>query len=232
MSSTFSVTRDQIINGALRVLGVIGQTNSPTTSDLTNGSEALNMLIKQVMVEGLDLWTYTTLAIPLFANQTTYTIGPSGNVTADRPLRIAHAFIRNSSGYDVSLLQLSRQEYDMYALKSQTGVPNSFYYDPQLVNGVLYLYLTPIDSTSVVYIVVQRPILDINNSSDIPDFPSEWFQYLKFGLADILGPEYDIPLQKQQLITQRAEMYKEKLVDWSQEEASTFFTPNPQMGWR
>lgn len=227
--TTFTVTRDDIINASLRVLGVIGVGETPSTEEVTNASQALNILIKAIQVEGVPLWTYKEIVLPLVASQSVYTIGPTGNLVTPRPLRIIDGFIRdNTTGADTTLQQISREEYDQYGQKTTSGVPNSFYYDPQLTNGIVSLYNVPTDATRSIHFHIQRPIEDMVSSTDNFDFPQEWFQVLKYGLATEMGVEYNVGQQKQALVEQKYQYYLDKMMGWSQEEASTFFSPSPQ----
>ena len=70
------------------------------------------------------------------------------------------------------------------------------------------------------------PVDDVLNPGDVPDFPSEWFNCLKFGLADQLSLEYGVPAQVRAELSQRAMKLEEVMTDWSQEEASTAFSPS------
>ena len=45
-SFNYSTTRNDLIAGALRILGVIGESDTPSAEQYTTGSEALNMLAK------------------------------------------------------------------------------------------------------------------------------------------------------------------------------------------
>ena len=58
------------------------------------------------------------------------------------------------------------------------------------------------------------------------DFPSEWFQCLRWGLASEIAVDYGLPLEKLSGIIQRAESYKQRLMAWDTEYASTFFQPD------
>lgn len=225
MTATYTVNRDQIINGALRVLGVVGAGDNPTPADYQNCAEALNLYIKQLQTKGLPLWKVQDLQVPMVAGQTTYTLGPSGNVVTDRPLRVVMAFIRSSTGNDTVLQVISRQEYMQQGYKPSQGVPNQCYYDPQLTNGVLYVYNTPFDSTYTIHLQVQLPISDITSPNSIPEFPNEWYNLLKFGLADQVAMEYGVSANIRQELMMRAKMMLEEMIDWSQEEASTMFMP-------
>ena len=71
MSSTYTVTRDQIISLALRKLGVLEIGDTPDANTVANAALSLNLFIKQLSVEGLKLWKNTEIIIPLTTNQTT-----------------------------------------------------------------------------------------------------------------------------------------------------------------
>jgi hypothetical protein len=110
--------------------------------------------------------------------------------------------------------------------KPSSGTPNQVYYDPQLGNGVLYVFNNPNAAGWTIHLQVQQPISDILTPTSIPQFPSEWFNTLKFGLADQLALEYGVPAQVRAELAQRAAKYEEVMTDWSQEEASTSFSPD------
>ena len=99
MSTNYSITRDQIIVSALRKLGVVEPADTASTIDaniVTNCAQALNLMVKQWMTEGIKLWTVTEMTFSLVASQTSYTVGPSGaDVTNDKPLKIIQAWLRN-----------------------------------------------------------------------------------------------------------------------------------------
>ena len=73
MSSTYSITRDQIISLALRKLGILEVGSTPDAETIANANMSLNLLIKQFSIDGLKLWKIAELIIPLTANQTSYT---------------------------------------------------------------------------------------------------------------------------------------------------------------
>jgi hypothetical protein len=317
-TTTFSVTRNDIIQSSLRLLGVLEEGTQPTASAIENASMVLNMMLKDWMTDGIKLWTVTELTIPLKANQTSYTIGPSStyDVNTNKPLRLIQSFLRNvsnttnqvakvsllsgGSGYTVqptnpvsctggsgsgatfnltytggvvtkalldnsggsnyavgdvltmsggtfttpatvtvdSLLNtyidlpmsiLSQQEYNILGSKYNTGTVNSVYYWPYATYGELKVFLTPNSSTSTMYelhVTVQRPIEDITTANQTFDFPSEWFQSLRWGLASEIAVDYGLPLEKLSGVIARAESYKQRLMAWDTEYASTFFQPD------
>ena len=225
MPTSYTINRDQVINASLRTLGVIGAGDEPSPEDYANCAQALNLYIKQLQTKGLPLWLVEDLQVPMIAGQYVYQLGPTGDVICDRPLRVVMAFIRSPQQNDTTLQVISRQEYMQQGYKPSSGIPNQVYYDPQLGNGVLYVFNSPNADGWTIHLQVQQPIQDILTPGAIPQFPSEWFNTLKFGLADQLALEYGVPAQVRAELAQRAAKYEEVMTDWSQEEASTSFSP-------
>lgn len=227
MSAVYTVNRNGIISAALRTLGVIGASDQPTAADYDNCSQALNIYIKQLQTKGLPLWKLDTVLVPMVIGQKIYTIGPSltSDVITDKPLRVVMAFIRNPQGNDTVLQVIARQQYMQLGVKTSQGVPNQCYYDPKLTDGELYVYNVPNATGYTIHLQVQMPIGDVSNPTTTPEFPSEWFNCLKFGLADNLSLEYGASAQVRAELAQRAAKLEEEMTDWSQEEASTAFSP-------
>ena len=236
MSSNYSITRDQIIITALRKIGAVEPGDTSATIDaniVTNCAQALNLMVKQWMTEGIKLWTVTEYTLTPVASQTEYIIGPSGpDLVADKPLRLIQGVIRNISVtpyVDTPLQIISKQEYMSLGSKFSTGIANSVYLNPGLTSTSVKLFLTPDTATATNYQIVltcQKPINDISSSSSVPDFPNEWMQALVWGLADQLSLEFGLPINHRQEVMLRAEKYKENLVDWDVEYESTFFQPD------
>lgn len=155
--------------------------------------------------------------------------------TADKPLKVIQAWIRNiqaTPNIDIPVQILSRQEYNILGSKRSTGLINSVFYDPRTTYGDVYTYLTPDTNVATnyqLYIVVQLPIQDVLLGTDIPDFPTEWMQALIWGLADELAVEYGVPLNARQEIGMKAMKYRTDLEDWDVETTSTLFTPDQRM---
>lgn len=298
-TNTFTVTRNQVIDAALRVLGVIALGETPTSEDYTNCSQALNMMIKSWSKKGWPLWTQETVAITMVPAVRQYPIGPtagyvysvsitsggtgypaSGTVTftdttgtgatgtytatggvidsvtitaagsaysyattasfsgggsgesvtvnivgltMNKPVRAFTAYLRNPNNYDISLMQISKKEYNLLGNKFNQSTPNQFYYDNQLANGQIYVFNVPSLDDYTMYLDTQRMFYDMNSGTDSFDFPPEWFQALKFGLAAEVAIEYGVPIDQIPYYEQKAMAYIEEASNFSVEEASVYF---------
>ena len=121
---------------------------------------------------------------------------------------------------------LTREEYNRLGNKTSLGQPIQLFYEPLLTTGVVHLFPVP-DTTSIadctVVLVYQRPFEDFDASTDNPDFPQEWFNAIKFGLADLLAPEYGLPLQERQDLARRAKSLRDTALGFGTEEGSLYF---------
>lgn len=233
-TTTFSVTRNEIIAASLRLLGVLEEGAVPSATAIENASLVLNLMIKDWMTDGIKLWTTEEIVLPLVTNQTTYTIGEGVSYDLDyhKPLRVIQAFLRNlsvSPYIDLPMSVISEQEYNILGSKFSQGQVNSVFYKPYRDYGQVKVFLTPNSFSATNYELhmnVQRPIFDMNKAGEEFDFPQEWYQALRWGLASELVADYGLELNRAALVTQKAQYYKDRLSAWDTENASTYFQPD------
>ena len=227
-TTSFSVSRDDLIKGALRKIGVVAQGEVPTADQYTEAAFALNLLVKAWQVDGMPLWALRTTAIPLTTNVNSYEIGTGKTVNTDKPLKVIQAWNRNVvSNVDVPMRILTKQEYSILGNKTTSGNPIQIYYEPLRDHGVLHLFPTPssVDATAQqIYITYQRPYEDFNISTDTPDFPQEWYMAVLYGLAVILASEYGVPIDQRQVLGREAADMKMAALSFGTEEGSIYFT--------
>ena len=75
MTTTYSVTRDQIISTALRKLQVLELGVTPDADTLANASQSLNLMMKAWQTQGIKLWTVQEYVVPLVSGQNLYKLG-------------------------------------------------------------------------------------------------------------------------------------------------------------
>lgn len=226
MSTTYTVSAQDIVKSALRLTGRFGTGDSISSEDMINVLQALNIVTKSLITVGLPLWTMENVTIPLVAGKAKYSIGTSGaDVIANRPTKIQQAFLTNSTGNNTVLNVISRYDYNTLGLPTAQGVPNQIWYDYGIPNGTITLYDVPIDSLSTLTIVSQRQLSDFNTLYDAPDFPQEWYAPLKWILADEIALEYECKPNVLQMINAKATMYREHVSGWGKEDVPVRFVP-------
>ena len=145
-----------------------------------------------------------------------------------RPLKIADARRYNiASAFDTPLSKpVARLDYQALSNKTQTGTINQIFYDPQLATGYLYLWQPVSAVRDLVKFTYHRPIQDFDAASNNPDLPQEWIDVLVWNLADMMGPEYDIPSDRAVMIGTKAAQFLNDVGGFDREAESFFLQPD------
>lgn len=226
-STVFDVTRDQLIEGALRMIGALSQGQTPNAVQVSDAAISLNMMIKAWEADGMPLWGLAEYSVPITAGVSIYQIGIGKTINTPKPLKVIQAWNRDSISFvDIPMRILTKQEYNMLGNKTSSGNPIQLYYQPLLNYGELHLFPTP-DATSstgnTIYITYQRPFEDMLIAGDTLDFPQEWLEAIKYGLAVRLAPEYGLDIESRRLLMQEAALIKNTALSFGTEEGSIFF---------
>lgn len=227
-SSNFSTTRNDIIKGALRLCGAVALGETPTADQYTEAAETLNMMAKAWQADGMALWALKEYTLGLTLDAKTYNIGVGQTVDIDKPLKITQAILHDTTtNVDIPMRIITRDEYNRLGNKSTNGQPIQIYYEPLRDYGVLHVF-PPANSAAVtakqIKFTYMRPFEDFDTSTDEPDFPQEWYDALKYGLASRLAGEYGISMEDRQQLLREAMKIKEEALSFGGEEGSFFFT--------
>lgn len=210
-TTTFQMTRDAVIGAALRGLEVYGPNDSIPAADITNCTEALNILVKAWGGQGLNLWTNVDKSLALTAGTGSYDVGPTAVALATNlPLRITDAYYR-LAGVDTKVQIISRYDYDTVPNKTTQGAPATVFYDPTIPNGKLYLSPVPNNSAGVLHFISQEAIQDVGASTDNPYIPQEWYQLLKWALMDEVALEYGCRADVVKLVADKAMLLRKEI---------------------
>lgn len=109
-----------------------------------------------------------------------------------RPLDILEARYCTSGGHERTLLQMDADSYKRLTVKSTSGQVLQYYYDPQLDNGVLYVWPVCSDGNDWLKMTVKTPVDDLDQITDNAQFPKEWLEAIIYNLAIRLAPEYGV----------------------------------------
>lgn len=145
---------------------------------------------------------------------------------AQRPLNILEAWIRDEDDNDRPVRVISREEYTRMGDKFTGGSINSLYYDPQLTNGVLYVFSPESEVTNSLEMVVEYPVEDMDAAANDFDCPSHWLMAIKYGLELVLAPSYGVRSEQLRSIASLAEMYLDEAMSSDKEAVSIFFQPD------
>jgi hypothetical protein len=190
-----TITATDIITQALRKLGVF----EPSAADLSRGLDALNVMLKSWSGRSLLTTAEVQESFVLTGGKASYTLGAAAGTpdfTTVKPISISSGFIRDQNNTDYPISIISREEYNSFVSKSDTGLPENVFYDPGIAQqanqlGTFYLYLTP-DSTNTytLYLAAEKPFTIFASLTDTYTFPDIYERAMIYNVAIELAPEY------------------------------------------
>lgn len=236
-STDFTYTRDQLIKAALRKCRAYDTDGgAPEASQIRDAAEALNLVLKEIQTHGVLLWVQAEKELVLAKGKAEYTIGPSGYLNTDRPLRVSNLRRRLiSTKEDTPITVYSRSDYNDLTNKTSTGTVTVAFYERSITQGTLKVWPTPEDSKYKLMFTAEVPLQDFDASGDDAHMPSYAYNYFLWSLAASLGSEYGLPLEEIGYFEQKAAGFLENLLDFEEEEDGFQMVPDMQSyqaGWQ
>ncbi len=177
----------------------------------------------------IDSNTILSVADDIFTLGDDYEI-TDADISLARPDRILECNRKNSDNIEVTMIPLSLQEYNNLPNKSQLGTPIQYFYDPLITNGKLYLWLMPDATAAAEYtieIVAATQTHDMDNSTDLFDFPQEWLLPIAINLGYQLEQIYGgMSVSSIQVKGAKAQSMLDDVADYDQDTTSVFIQPD------
>ena len=146
-----------------------------TGYDAKTARRSLNLMFADWANRGLNLWTVKQATVSVSSGTASYTHLDATVVD------LLEVVLRNSSGTDFTLTQMSRSEYLRIPNKTSTGQPSQYFFDRQ-VTPTITLWSTPDDSYTLVFYYVRR-IEDADALVNTTDAPFRFLPCMAAGLA-------------------------------------------------
>ena len=124
---------------------------------------------------------------------------------------------------------ISQEQYFKLTNKTIIGTPNQYYYQPYIDYGLLYIYSIPQSPFYLMEFTADMPFDDMDISVDTLPFPVEWYEPIVYNLAIALACEYGVVTDGNQtliaFIKDRAEQYKQSILNWDQQNKGFIINP-------
>ena len=224
-SVDFTLSRDALILEALAKLrvGFVGDDVDPET--IARATRTFNLQLKSFQSQGMHLWMVRHESITLTQSKSVYSLGPTGDVVMDRPLKIVECH-RRRDAIDTPLTLMERSEYWDLSNKTAEGIPVNYYFDPQLDNSLLYIWPTAsLDAATNITIEIEysKPFDDMDSALDNLEFPQEWYEAVVYGLAWRLAPSFGVPIALRRELRAEALSFLEEARGFDTESGSVYF---------
>lgn len=183
------VVKSHVVHPALRLLGVIGEEETPTAQEAQDAVDALNLLLDGWGATRLYPFVRATRFLATVPGRSSYLVGPGDDcdLVAPWPSRVDFA-ARREDGSDYQLSGLTPEAYAVVQDKGASGTPTAYLYEPTTPDGTLTLWPVPSAAGVIVLTVMDGP--PVVTLDDELDLPAGYADALKYSLAVKLAPEF------------------------------------------
>ena len=182
------------INGALRLLGVLAEGETPSAGTSQDALIALNQMIDSWGTEKLSTFTTQEQIFNWLPGLVSQTLGPSGDFVGDRPVLMDDAtyFVDASTGISYGIKLINQQQYDGIAVKSVTSTfPQVMWINTNFPNIDMHVYPVPTKVLEWHFISAAQLTQPATLSTELY-FPPGYLRAFRYNLACEIAPEFGI----------------------------------------
>jgi len=187
-------TAGDIINGSLRLLGVLAEGEVPSAETSQDALNAMNQMIQSWNTERLSTFSTQDQVFTWPAGLISRTLGPSGNFVGNRPILLDDStYFRDAStnvSYGIKII--NQQQYDGIAVKTVTSTyPQVIWLNMNFPDIEMYVYPVPTRPLEWHFISVDELTQPANLATEL-HFPPGYLRAFRYNLACEMAPEFGV----------------------------------------
>jgi hypothetical protein len=182
------------INGALRLLGVLAEGETPSSETSQDALTALNQMIDSWNTERLAVFSTQDQVETWPPGAISRTFGPTGDIVGNRPVLVDDAtyFRDPASGISYGLKLINQQQYNGIAVKTVTSTyPQVLWVNMTYPNIEMYVYPVPTKVLEFHIVSVQELSQPANLTTTLA-FPPGYLRCFRYNLACEMAPEFGV----------------------------------------
>jgi len=182
------------INGALRLLGVLAEGETPSAATSQDALTALNQMIDSWNTERLAVFSTQDQVFSWAPGLISRTLGPTGNFVGNRPVLLDDStyFKDPASGISYGIKIINQQQYDGIAVKTVTSTyPQVIWLNMTYPDIEMYVYPVPTKVLEWHFISVEELTQPALLSTTLA-FPPGYLRAFRYNLACEFAPEFGI----------------------------------------
>lgn len=187
-------TAGDIINGSLRLLGVLAEGETPSAEMSQDALTAMNQMIDSWNTERLSVFSTQDQVFTWPAGQLSRTLGPSGDFVGNRPVLLDDATYFRDPGTGVSygIKFINQQQYDGIAVKTVTSTyPQVIFINMTYPDIDMYVYPRPTRDLEWHFISVEELTQPATLATTL-HFPPGYLRAFRYNLACEIAPEFGV----------------------------------------
>jgi hypothetical protein len=189
-----ATTAGDQINGALRLLGVLAEGETPSAAMSQDALGSLNQMIDSWNTERLSVFSTQDQVFTWPSGEIIRTLGPSGNFVGLRPVLLDEATYYRDPGTNVSfgIKFINQQQYNGIAVKTVTSTyPQVIFVNNTYPDFTMSIYPRPTRDLEWHFVSVQEITQPATLVTSLA-FPPGYLRAFKYNLAMEIAPEYGI----------------------------------------
>ena len=192
-------TAGDLINGSLRLLGVLAEGETPSSETSQDALFAMNQMIQSWNTERLAVFSTQDQIVTWPAYTQSRTFGPTGSIIANRPIQIDDStyFRDPATGISYGLKIINQQQYNGIAVKTVTSTyPQVMWVNMTYPDIEMYVYPVPTKVLEFHIVSVEELTQPANLATDLA-FPPGYLRCFRYNLACELAPEFGVEPSRQ-----------------------------------
>ena len=189
-----TTTAGDQINGALRLLGVLAEGETPSAATSQDALNALNQMIDSWNTERLAVFSTQDQVFSWLPGFISRTLGPTGDFVGNRPILLDDStyFKDPASGISYGIKIINQQQYDGIAVKTVTSTyPQVIWINMSYPDIEMYIYPVPTKVLEWHFISVEELTQPALLSTALA-FPPGYLRAFRYNLACEFAPEFGI----------------------------------------
>jgi hypothetical protein len=185
-------TAGDIINGSLRLLGVLAEGEVPSAETSQDALRAMNQMIDSWNTERLSVYATQDQIFMWPAGQLSRTLGPSGDFIGNRPVLLDDSTYFKDPGTGVSygIKFINQQQYNGIAVKSVTSTfPQVIFVNITHPDIEMFIYPRPTADLTWHFISVEELTQPATLATQL-HFPPGYLRAFRYNLACEMAPEF------------------------------------------
>ena len=187
-------TAAELIEGSLRLLGVLAEGEQPSVAVMQDSIMAMNQMIQSWDTERLSVFSTQDQVFTWPAYTMSRTLGPTGDFVGNRPIEVDDAtyFKDPSSGLSFGVKLINQQQYDGIAFKTVTSTyPQVLWVNNTFPDIEMTIYPVPIKALEW-HIISIETLNEVSSVATDLYFPPGYLRAFRYNLACELAPEFGV----------------------------------------
>jgi hypothetical protein len=194
-----TTTAGDQINGALRLIGMLAEGETPSAATSQDALSALNQMIDSWNTERLSVFSTQDQVFNWPPNVISRTLGPTGDFVGNRPILLDDStyFRDASNGISFGIKIINQQQYDGIAVKTVTSTyPQVIWINMSYPDIEMYVYPVPTKVLEWHFISVEELTQPATLATSLA-FPPGYLRAFRYNLACEIAAEFGVEPSRQ-----------------------------------